>query len=62
MGILEASLKNGDTLCSAPRITVNLGQYNFNSLTARCTLEAQSNITISGHFFAESISFVLFKN
>ena len=62
MGILEASLKNDDMFCSAPRITVDLGQYTFNSIPSSCTLEAQSNINISGHFFAESISFVLFKN
>ena len=62
MSILDTSLKNKDTVCSPPHITVSFGQCYIKSIAPSWTFEDPSNMTISDNFFNESIYFILFKN
>ena len=47
MGLLETLLKNKDTLCLTPCMTVNFVLYIFNSWTPNGTIEAPANTTTS---------------
>ena len=62
MDILGTSLKNKDTVCSTPRMTVNLVECTFKTFPASCTFEYPSNITIFDNCLVVSIYFICFKN